>query len=186
MWQQPAQMTMEHETPNPGAFEGDPLSLSQREWVDLINYPYRTLMELEAAMDEVKIFFERHIRLGEAFRDSANMMLLGKKLKRYETIDDPNACPFFISYAYDRSYTLLKWRTHKVGPNGEQLNGRQRTALTEEMLRASPEPLREKMIQIERRRIELNYVAALDFVKRQRLLTALEQIKNANRLKREL
>jgi hypothetical protein len=54
------------------------------------------------------------------------------------------------------------------------------------MLQASPAPLREKMIQIERRRIELNYVAALDFVKRQRLLTALEQIQNANRLKREL
>jgi hypothetical protein len=81
---------------------------------------------------------------------------------------------------------LLKWRSHRHGADGELLNNRKRTVLTEEMLKASPKPLREKMIQIERRRIELNYVAALDFVKRQRLLTALEQIQNTNRLKRAL
>jgi hypothetical protein len=186
MWQQSAQMTIEHETLNSGTFEDDPLSLSQRDWVELIEYPYRTLKEVEAAMAEAKERFAQYMKLGKVFCDSANLILLGQIPKRFTKIDDPSVCPFYIAHSYDRSYTLLKWRSHRHGADGELLNNRKRTVLTEEMIQASPEPLREKMIQIERRRIELNYVAALDFVKRQRLLTALEQIQNANRLKREL
>lgn len=186
MLQNSAPVNMEHENQCNAGFSNNLYPASQREWAELIEYPFRTVKDLEAAISESSTQFDRLLEVAQHFRDKANVMLLGQTISKGSKIKGESTSPFYIAYSYDRSYTLLKWRSHRSDKKGNLLNNRRRTALTEDMLSACPTELRENMLRIERRRIELNYMAGIIGFKRLRLQTVLEQIQTANQLRRQL
>lgn len=156
---------------------------SQRDWAELIEYPFRTLKDLEGAIDESDRKVQHLMEVANVFRDKANMELVGVPIIKGTNVQGKHVSPFYIAISYDRSYNILKWRSHRSDSNGNLLNNRQRTQLTDEMLMASPEGLRDKMLKFERRRIELNYIASVIAFKRARLKIVLEHIRSVNQLK---
>jgi hypothetical protein len=156
---------------------------SQRDWAELIEYPFRTLNELEGEIEAADEQVEHLMEVARIFRDKANIELVGEPVVKGTKVKGEHISPYYIAYSFDRSYNILKWRNHRTDSEGNLLNNRRRAQLSEEMLLQCPEKLREKMLKFERRRIELNYVAGVIAFKRARLKMVLEQIRSINALK---
>ncbi len=156
---------------------------SQRDWAELIEYPFRTLKELEGAIEAADAQVKHLMEVARIFRDRANVELVGVPVVKGTKVQGKYVSPYYIAYSFDRSYNILKWRNHRTDGKGNLLNNRRRAQLSDEMLLQCPEELREKMLKFERRRIELNYVAGVVAFKRARLEKVLEQIRSVNALK---
>lgn len=176
--------TMENNMNNISGFGDDVIYPdSQRDWAELIDYPFRTLKELEGAIEDADAQVKHLMEVARVFRDKANVELVGVPVVKGTKVQGKHVSPYYIAYSFDRSYNILKWRNHRTDGEGNLLNNRRRAQLSDEMLFQCPEELRDKMLKFERRRIELNYVAGIIAFKRARLEKVLEQIRSVNALK---
>ncbi|MCU7866093.1 MAG: hypothetical protein KZQ92_19195 [Candidatus Thiodiazotropha sp. (ex Lucinoma borealis)] len=159
---------------------------SQHEWAKLIDYPFRTLRDLEQSLKQTEEELEHIKHIARQFMDEANYVITGRVVKQgtYPGYKK-NTIPYYLGYSTDKSFDVVKWRCKYKDDKGSILNNRRITALSGEMLFQSPAHLRDKMLYIERRRIELNYRSSLLGFKRNRLKRTLEQILSTSQLKKE-